>query len=92
MAAPRYTVTPLPDGALVRIVYKLPSVPGGVSADLGRGVMEVERSASGHLRPIRSRFVDLRTGSATMPLHAGPMERAMSLTRCTTDGEGGPSI
>jgi hypothetical protein len=89
MAAPRYTVTPTPDGALVRIDYKLPGAPGGVAADLGRGVIELERSRMDRLRPVRSRFVDLRTGAATLPLHAGPMEQAMQLARCPKPAHGG---
>lgn len=83
MDAPRYVVTPTAGGSLVRIDYKLPSAPGGVSGALGRGVIEIElATASGRLTPLRSRYVDLRTGSARVPLRAGGLERALSLAHC----------
>jgi hypothetical protein len=82
MAAPRYAVARTADGAIIRIEYQLPTEPGGVSGDLGRGVIEIERTDAGRLVPLRRRFVDLRTGSARLPLKAGALEHALTLAKC----------
>jgi hypothetical protein len=85
LADPRYQVNEAGGQAVVRIDYRLPGAPGGVSAALGRGVVELERNSEGRLAPRSSYFVDLQTGSARASLEADPLTEALDLGLCPRD-------
>jgi hypothetical protein len=85
LADPRYQVNEDAGQAVVRIDYRLPSTPGGVSAALGRGVVELERSSEGRLAPRSAYFVDLQTGSARASLEGDPLTEALDLGLCPRD-------
>jgi hypothetical protein len=85
LSEPRYRVVPMGASALVRIEYKLPAAPGGVSPALGRGVVELERTPSGRLTPHQAWFLDRQTGTARAALKPGALEGALSLGLCPPD-------
>jgi hypothetical protein len=82
LADPHYEVRDSGASAMVRIDYRLPSAPGGVNAALGRGVIQLERTAAGRLAPHGAWFVDLQTGSARAALAPGPLSSALDLGLC----------
>ena len=82
---PRYAVHEEGGRAVVRIDYRLPSAPGGANAALGRGVVELERTAGGRIAPRAAYFLDLQTGTARAPLAHGPLNEALDLGLCPAD-------
>ena len=89
-AQPRYSTVQTPSGAIVRINYALP----GADEALGRGEIELAWSRNdARLLPLRRRFVDLLTGSTTVPLQADAVDRALALKRCPKNPkpEAGPA-
>ncbi|MGE3302946.1 MAG: hypothetical protein AB7M12_07505 [Hyphomonadaceae bacterium] len=85
LTTPRYEARPEGAGSRVRIYYSLPHTPGGVRADLGRGVIELERSPAGRLRPVAGWFTDLQTGAAHARLAPGPLDDMLNLGLCPRD-------
>ena len=85
MSHPQYRVAPMGASALVRIEYRLPAAPGGVSPALGRGIVEIERTPGGRLTPQRAWFLDRQTGTARTPLEPGALEKAFDLGLCPPD-------
>lgn len=82
LSDPRYEVRSNVRGVRIRIAYRLPAAPGGVNPALGRGVVELERSRTGRLKPVARWFVDTQTGSARASLAPDPLDDALDLGLC----------
>lgn len=82
LAEPRYEILSNVRSVRIRIDYRLPAAPGGVNASLGRGVVELERSRAGRLRPVARWFVDEQTGSVRASLVEDPLDDALDLGLC----------
>lgn len=82
LADPRYEVRSNVRGVRIRIDYQLPASPGGVNAALGRGVVELERSRTGRLKPVSRWFTDSQTGSVRAVLGDDPLDSALDLGLC----------
>ncbi len=85
LSEPRYEVISNVRGARIRINYRLPSAPGGVNPALGRGIVELERSRTGRLRPVARWFADAQTGSVRASLESDPLDEALDLGLCPRD-------
>jgi hypothetical protein len=82
LSDPLYEVRSNVRGARIRISYRLPAAPGGVNAALGRGIVELERSRTGRLKPVARWFTDAQTGSVRVSLAADPLDDALDLGLC----------
>jgi hypothetical protein len=85
LAEPRYEVRSNVRGVRIRIDYRLPSAPGGVNSALGRGIVELERSRTGRLRPVARWFADTQTGSVRAALAPDSLDEALDLGLCPRD-------
>lgn len=82
LSDPRYEVRSNVRGVRIRISYRLPAAPGGVNSALGRGIVELERSRTGRLKPVARWFTDAQTGSVRVSLSADPLDDALDLGLC----------
>ncbi len=87
LANPRYEVRSHVRGVRIRIDYQLPATPGGVNPALGRGVVELERSRTGRLKPVSRWFTDSQTGSVRAALGDDPLDDALDLGLCPRRSE-----
>jgi hypothetical protein len=85
LSEPRYEVRSNVRGVRIRINYRLPAAPGGVNSALGRGIVELERSRTGRLRPVARWFADMQTGSVRAALAPDALDEALDLGLCPRD-------
>jgi hypothetical protein len=56
-----------------------------VNSALGRGIVELERSRTGRLRPVARWFADMQTGSVRAALAPDALDEALDLGLCPRD-------
>jgi len=66
----------------VRIVYRLPRLPGGAGSAGAHGVLVLAQNPAGDLAPASHNLIDTRTGSARLRMVDDPALRSMALTPC----------
>lgn len=79
---PRYEVISAGEDFRVRIIYDLPRIAGGVRAVGAHGVIVLERSAEGGIRPATHTLIDGLTGSARVRIDDDPAATALTLQPC----------
>lgn len=79
---PAYAVETRGDQARITIAYRLPTRPGGVSGEGGRGTLVLARDAQDWIRPVSHQFADKTTGSVRVRLGDEDVTRFFTLHRC----------
>lgn len=83
---PRYTVEQDGRGVRIRIVYDLPTLPGGARSAGARGVVVLSQRRDGQIAPVSHQLIDGRTGAVRLRLQRDPASDLLRLRRC------GPSV
>jgi hypothetical protein len=79
---PRYRVEDSGERFRVRVVYDLPSLPGGARAAGARGVLVLSRQRDGGIAAVSHTLLDARTGAARMRIADDPAMSALALQPC----------
>jgi len=79
---PTYQVESQSGDFRVRILYPLPTQPGGARSAGAHGELMLVRDADGGLRPSSHTLVDPRTGSVRMRIVDDPAMSALTLRPC----------
>lgn len=87
---PSYAVERRGGEARITIDYALPTRPGGVSGEGGRGTLVLTRDAQDWIRPVSHQFADKTTGSVRVRLGDEDVTRFFTLHRCAEVAAKGP--
>jgi hypothetical protein len=79
---PRYEVVSAGEDFRVRITYQLPRIAGGARTAGAHGLIVLERSDTGGIRPAMHTLIDGLTGTARVRIADDPAITALTLRPC----------